>query len=327
MDLRHLRSFQEVAAAGSLSAASDRLHLAQPALSRQIRLLEAALGAALFARHGRGMALTEAGQAFLARIAGPLRQLEQAAEEMRAGAGPVAGQVVLGMMPTIAAVLAGPLTRRAAAELPGVGLRIVEGYGGHLAEWVQRGGTDATLLYGPVEARGLAVEALFVEELCLVGPPDALPAGPLRFAALAGIGMVLTGLPHGLRAAVDAAAARARIKLDVRFEADSFTVLKELVESGLGFTLLPRSAIRREAAAGRLAATRLVQPRPLRRVVLAGASSRPPSRATACVLALLRQEVMARVAEGEWQVEGPVASEKTRRLRGNMPPALAPTRE
>ena len=62
MDLRQLRTFREIAEAGSLSRAADRLRIAQPALSRQIRLLEAEAGLPLFTRHGRGMALTDAGR-------------------------------------------------------------------------------------------------------------------------------------------------------------------------------------------------------------------------------------------------------------------------
>jgi len=83
LDFKHLKSFQEVAAAGSLSHAADRLRLAQPALSRHISLLEREIGVPLFTRHGRGMHLTEAGAALLARIDGPLRELERAAAEVR----------------------------------------------------------------------------------------------------------------------------------------------------------------------------------------------------------------------------------------------------
>ena len=71
MDLRQLRTFREIAEAGSLSRAADRLRIAQPALSRQIRLLEAEAGLPLYTRHGRGMTLTEAGAELLARVAGP----------------------------------------------------------------------------------------------------------------------------------------------------------------------------------------------------------------------------------------------------------------
>jgi DNA-binding transcriptional LysR family regulator len=311
MDLKQLRSFREVAEAGSLSRAADRMRLAQPALSRQIKLLEAEVGLPLFTRHGRGMALTEAGRDLLARIEGPMRQLERAFAETRAGAGEVAGQVALGMMPTAASVLAGPLARRVAHRHPAVSLRIVEGYTGHLVEWVQRGATDATLLYGPSVDLHLAVRPLFVEELVLVAPApgtDGIAPGiPVAVAALEGRPLVLPSRPHGLRAVVEAAAARARIALTVRYEADSFGVLKDLVEAGLGLGVLPRSALAREVAEGRLVTAPLRRPRVRREVVLALPPDRPPGRAAGAVLRLLEEEVALRAAAGEWQVLPPPA--------------------
>ena len=302
MDLKQLRTFREVAEAGSLSRAADRLHLAQPALSRQIRLLEAEVGVPLFARHGRGMQLTEAGSALLERIDGPVRQLEGAVAEVRSLAGAVSGQVALGMMPTISSVLAGPLARRVARDHAGISLRIVEGYTGHLIEWVQRGVTDATLLYGPAPALHLRVTPLLIEEMVLVGAAGGgIGPQPVPFVDLAGQRLVLPSRQHGLRRIVEAAAGRAGIALNVAFEADSFGVLKELVESGLGQAVLPRSAIRVEEAAGRLRVAPLVRPVPRREVVLALPPDRVPSRAVTVVLGLLEQEVALRAAAGDWR--------------------------
>lgn len=306
MDLKQLRSFREIAEAGSLSRAADRLRLAQPALSRQIRLLEAEAGLALFTRHGRGMALTEAGRELLARISGPLRQLEGAFAEVRALSGAVAGQVALGMMPTVAAVLAGPLARRVAERHPAVSLRIVEGYTGHLIEWVQRGATDATLLYGPAADLHLPVRDLFIEALVLAGPPGSglSPEVPVTLADAARRPLVAPSLPHGLRSIVETAAARARITLNLRHEADSFLVLKDLVECGLGFAILPRSSIRREEQEGRMAVAPLVRPTIRRQVVLAVPPDRAAGRATEAVLALLAEEVAARADGGDWRAIG-----------------------
>ena len=306
MDLKQLRSFREIAEAGSLSRAADRLRLAQPALSRQIRLLEAEAGLALFTRHGRGMALTEAGRELLARISGPLRQLEGAFAEVRALSGAVAGQVALGMMPTVAAVLAGPLARRVAERHPAVSLRVVEGYTGHLIEWVQRGATDATLLYGPASDLHLPVRDLFIEALVLAGPPGSglSPDAPVTLADAAKRPLVAPSLPHGLRSIVETAAARARITLNLRHEADSFLVLKDLVECGLGFAILPRSSIRREEQEGRMAVAPLVRPTIRRQVVLAVPPDRAAGRATEAVLALLAEEVAARADGGDWRAIG-----------------------
>ncbi len=303
MDLRQLRTFREIAEAGSLSRAADRLRIAQPALSRQIRLLEAEAGLPLFTRHGRGMALTDAGRELLARVAGPMRQLERAVVEVRALAGTIAGQVALGMMPTVAAVLAGPLARRVAERHPEVSLRVVEGYTGHLIEWLQRGATDATLLYGPATDFHLRARDLFVEGLVLAGPAGSglSPDQPVTLAAAARLPLVLPSRPHGLRAIVEGAAARARVPLNLRHEADSFLVLKDLVVCGLGFAILPRSSIRREEAEGRMLVAPLVRPAIRRQVVLAQPPDRAPGRATQAVLDLLVEEVAARARDGDWQ--------------------------
>ena len=77
MDLQRLKTFLKIAELGSLSKASDRLRIAQPALSRQVRLLEDEIGARLFTRHRRGMQLTEAGEVLMQRASGLLRQLDQ----------------------------------------------------------------------------------------------------------------------------------------------------------------------------------------------------------------------------------------------------------
>ena len=145
MDLKQLKTFICVAEAGSLSQASDRLHIVQPALSRQIKLLEHEVGIDLFTRHARGMELTDAGKQFLERVSGLVRQLEVSIHDVQSLRGEVKGHVALGLMPTISTVLSVRLIQQVAKQLPGVTLRLVEGYSVHLLEWLQRG--DICLLY------------------------------------------------------------------------------------------------------------------------------------------------------------------------------------
>nr|WP_271567116.1 LysR family transcriptional regulator [Bradyrhizobium sp. CCBAU 11386] len=101
MDFRQLRTFSCVAELGSLSKASDTLRVAQPALSRQIKLLEHELRVELFTRNGRGMVLTEAGRLLLARTSGIVRQIDQIRDDIQSAKGPPSGQVVLGLVPTV----------------------------------------------------------------------------------------------------------------------------------------------------------------------------------------------------------------------------------
>src|SRR5258706_15088305 len=101
MDIRQLRTFSCVAELGSLSKASDTLRVAQPALSRQIKLLEHELRAELFTRNGRGMVLTDAGRLLLARTAGMVRQIDQGRDEIQATRRPPPGRLVLGVGATV----------------------------------------------------------------------------------------------------------------------------------------------------------------------------------------------------------------------------------
>ena len=302
MDLKQLKTFIRVAETGSLSKASDRLRLAQPALSRHIKLLEQAVRAPLFVRSGRGMLLTDAGQRLLNRVAGLVYQLESSLDEVRSSGAMPSGTVAFGMMPTVSYLLAARLMRRVAEELPAVSLRVVDGYAGHLIDWLQRGEIDATLLYGPASDFHARTTSLAFEELVLVGPTAAseVRTDSISTKMLAGFDLVLPSRPHGLRAVAEAAARKAGVELKVRFEADSFHVLKELVEIGLGRTLLPRSAIHREETAGHLQAIRIRNPKIMREIVLALPPSRSDTRATVAVVALVRDEIDRMIVSGEW---------------------------
>src|SRR6202171_2661341 len=149
MDLKQLRTFRAVAELGSLSKAADRLRAAQPALSRHIKLLEHELRVELFIRNGRGMLLTSAGRILLDRTTGLVRQIEQVRDDIQSANGRPSGRVILGLVPTVSAVFSGRVALRVITDFPDVSLRIVESYGGHLVEGVDRGEMDLAITYGP----------------------------------------------------------------------------------------------------------------------------------------------------------------------------------
>lgn len=111
MELRQLEYFVRVAELGSFTRASDMLNVAQPALSRQVRLLEVELRQTLLVRNGRGALPTEAGQLLLEHARGILHQVARTREELGRVRGALAGRVALGLPPTLARVLAVALTR------------------------------------------------------------------------------------------------------------------------------------------------------------------------------------------------------------------------
>lgn len=305
MDIKRLENFLKIAELGSLSRAADRMRVAQPALSRQMRLLEEEAGTPLFARHRRGMQLTAAGEELQRRLAGPLRQVRQALDDVRSLSIETGGSIALGVPPTVSYILAGRFARRVAEQAPNVSLRIVEGYAGHLVDWLQRGEVNAAVFYGPASDFQMNVEELLIEQLMLVGPPtsDLDPSRPVGVREMARLPLILPSPTHGLRVIVENAARRVRMNLDIQFEADSFLVMKELVEFGMGYTTLPLSAISREANAGQLKYAPLIDPPVMRQLVLGTGEGDEASRATQIVVRLVREEIRELVESGVWRAQ------------------------
>lgn len=292
MDLRQLKTFRAVAELGSLSKAADRLHVAQPALSRQIKLLEHDLKTPLFTRHGRGMVPTEAGRLLFEKTTGLVRRLEQAREDVLAVAGVPAGRVVVGLVPTVSAALSARIAREVIDRYPGIALRLVDAYGGFLVDWLHRGEIDLALVYGPARSLHLEIEAMRSDALFAVAAPDAGLAGQasVTLTWLAAQPLVLPSAPHGLRLLLEARLAEAGLAPLVRVEADSWTALINVVSAGVGLTVLPRYAIADRLAAGQLLAVPIV-PQLTRELVLALPVGTGGSLATRSVIDIVRRQI------------------------------------
>lgn len=281
MDVSQLRTVVHVAELGSLSKAAGRLRIAQPALSRQVRMLEEELGLRLFERHGRGMVPTERGREVVAHASRVVAEIEALRANAAGPGSALAGHVAVGVPPTVADMVSVPLVAAFRAQHPAVLVQLVSAYTGYLLDWLYRGEVDVAVLYDPRASRALRAEPLLRESLFLIGPPDAgLSADrPVRFADLARTPLLLASPRHGLRNVLDQFAEEAGIVLDVGVETDSYTALKDLVRHGYGRTILPLAPIRADVAAGRLTAAPIVDPAPTRRLVLCYPSDRPVSRA------------------------------------------------
>ena len=305
MDIKQLKTFICVAETGSLSAASDRLRLAQPALSRQIKLLEHKTGAQLFQRTVKGMILTESGEKLLSRVSGIIRQLEQAVDEVRSSSESITGNVAIGLMPSINSVLAVRLIEKVKSELPQVTLRIVEGYSGHLIEWLHRGDLDISFLYGPAHDLHLRCTGLLYENIALISAPGKLNnlGKEIQLSDIAHLPIVLPSSPHGIRILVDNAVAKAGVKLNVEISGDAFEVLKSLVKTGNYHAFIPLSAVNEDIREGTLEAKTFISPTIKRQLVLAMAPDRKNTRAAQATLKIITSETEKMVIEGIWNAE------------------------
>ena len=278
MDVPQLRTILHVAELGSLSKAADRLRIAQPALSRQVRLLEEELGIRLFDRHGRGMVVTDAGKEVLRHAQRIMQELDEIRATVADEDAPLRGHVSIGMPPTVSDILSVPLVSAFQARHPEAKLRIVSAYTGYLLDWLHRGELDVAIMYETRPVRSLRMEPLLEEVLFLIGPPDAdlRPDRPVSFAKVAALKLFLPSLGHGLRTILEQSAQIAACRLEVPVEADSYSTLKNLVESGHGYTILPLAPIHRDVLAGRLVYAPIEAPTPSRRLML----TFPTDRAT-----------------------------------------------
>lgn len=281
MDLNQLRTLIHVAELGSLSKAADRLRIVQPALSRQIRMLEAELGVRLFDRHGRGMVLTERGAAALAHARRVIAEVDDLRLVGADSAATLSGHVAIGLPPTVADLVSVFYVSAMQQAYPNVTLRLISAYTGYLLDWLHRGDLDLAILYDPRQNRSLRSEPLLTERLYIVGAPGSGLdiRQPYPFQRLGeGVRLLLPSLRHGLRAIFESAASESGTVCNVILEADSYATLKDLVHAGMGYTILPYAPIRADIAAGRLTVAPLVKPEPTRQLSLAWPADRPVTR-------------------------------------------------
>ncbi len=299
MNLRQLRTLVHIGELGSLSKAADRLHVAQPALSRQIRALEEELGTALFTRHGRGMVLTQTGELLRERATNILRQVEEARADAISSTGWVRGNVVIGMPPTVADILAGRLAKDMVDLYPDVHVRFTAGFTSHLIDWLQRGTIDIAILYDPKTPGNLRIQPLLLEELFLVSPASAKLSqkNAVPFSRLSEEKMMQ---PHSLRELIERQAQKADCELEVVMEADALGVLKDFVKLGLGSTILPLPAVHNEIEEGELCAAPIKDPPLSRRLILATPTDRAISNAVLRISDIIQEEVADMVDTNVW---------------------------
>lgn len=302
MDVVQLKTLIHVAELGSLSKASDRLHIAQPALSRQIRQLEKELGVYLFDRHGRGMIITEAGNEVLQHATRIMDELEAIRSSVAIGPGAFRGAVAIGTTPTIAEIMTVRLAKRIRDENPDLSIRFTSAFSGYLLDWVQRGELELVISYDLEPLHTLRIVPVMMENLVLVGPPSAglKLEQPVGFASLAQQQLVLPSPRHGLRKIMDQCAGEVGFKIVASIEADSFGAMIDLVRNGFGLTALPLASIYGHLQAGTLCAAPLVEPTPMRKLVMVTPADRKVSQATRYVGDTFVELAAELVGQGIW---------------------------
>ncbi|MFT4195920.1 LysR family transcriptional regulator [Ottowia sp.] len=303
MDLKHLRAFLTVADTGNVTRAASMLNLVQPAVSRQIRLLEEDIGVALFERERHGMLLTTAGQALVGYARRALLEIDRArAEVAGAAAQQVSGLVTLGLLPSTVDMLSSAFVSAVAASHPGIRVRIAVGYAGNLMQWLAAGEVDAALLYGAERSSDVQTTPLIKEALWAIGSPQSKlrPSRPISLAELAGYRLVLPSAPHGIRTLVEHACAVSKVTLNISAETNALSVQRSLVLGGHGLTILPPIAVADDLRSRRLRGAPIAEPGISRTIVLALPLNRPTGQHIRCAVELLEKVARGAIDAGTW---------------------------
>jgi LysR family transcriptional regulator, nitrogen assimilation regulatory protein len=281
MDIAQLKTLIHVAELGSLSKAADRLHIAQPALSRQIRLLEKELGTMLFERHGRGMVITDVGREVLEHATQIMNGMELIRNVPGRARSSLKGVVKVGTTPTVAEIVTVPLVRKVEESHPQLRIRLTAAYSVYLIDWLQRGILDVAISYDPEPLKSLRIIPIMMEDLLYVSAASKRRKfkQPMSFARLATERLVLPSPGHGLRVIMEQCAQKAGIDLSASVEADSFGAMIDLVRNGFGSTVLPLAPIYPLVQSGVLTAVPLKDPVPQRKLVLVYPAERAVSPA------------------------------------------------
>lgn len=288
MNLRQLRYLVAVADERHFTRAAAREHVAQPALSQQIRSLEAELGVTLVERTTRRVAMTQAGEVLVARARRALAELDAAQAELQALAGVQAGRLAVGAMHTMGPVDLSLLLATFHDRHPAVELIVREQSSEELAAMLRDDEVDLAFLSVTerIQHRGLELRPLVTEELVVVlalGHP--LAGRPqLRLADLAREPFISFREGARLRELLQTAAAAAGFEPHIALESNESRRIRSLVSRGLGVAILPRSDA--EAPGSVVAVCDLVEPPLTRDVTLASRAERRPSPAAEAFHAL-----------------------------------------
>ncbi len=250
LDVRALKYFTKVVELGSITRAATQLHIAQPALSRQIRNLEEELGIALMIRESRGVRLTEHGQLLFERAQAILRDVQRTRDELRGSAASPSGTVAVGLVPTLCPVIAPPLFATLRATYPKIELTISENPTGPLLDWLGEGRIDLAILTEPAPTRRFVAERLVEEEMILV-TKLADGAAPISLDRLAETPVIVSG---GVRVIMDGLLARSGILLATLLEMNSVETIRLMALEGIGPAILPYAIVGRDVARGDLTA-------------------------------------------------------------------------
>ena len=259
MDLRQLEILQAIAETGSFTACGRKLHVSQSAISRQILLLEEELGEPLFLRVGRQVRMTPAAESLVQLGQRVFQDVRETVGKITDRTGDLRGTLRLSGGMTVCLYVFPPLLKHLRRVHPQLDMRLTVATAGRSVEEIRAGRVDAGLLTLPVEESDLVTVPALREELLLMTTPKH-PLARRRVVSpqdLAEQPFILFEPGSGTRQVIDGLFASEGIQPTVVMETENVEIIKAMVRTELGISIVPYQAIAREVRAGQLFCTRI----------------------------------------------------------------------
>lgn len=308
VDVKQLRYFIAIAEEGSLSAAAQRVNVAQPSLSQHVLSLERNLGVNLLERSPRGVSLTQPGEILLSHAREIVSALDNAVEAVRRSGSEPTGEVSFGLPSSVSMVLSVPLAETVRLELPKVRLRAIEAMSGFIQTWLEDQSIDLGILYDISSVRHLNHRPLMTEDLFFFSAPDSWPfekrpGSAVRLTELAPVELVLPSKHHGLRTMIDRFTRSQGVQLTVATEMDALSQIKTMVARGSGYTILAPAAAIDFVERGELIMAPIIEPRMTRPVYLVRNPAKPVTAASRELERITIEVIRDLVDRGIWRAD------------------------
>lgn len=297
--IRQLQYFVAVYEEASFSRAAAREHCSQPALSAQIRNLEQILGRSLFDRSVSGATPTAAGLRFYRHSVAILRSVNAATLEMAEASGQIAGQVQMGLIPTVVRGLLPAFLPKFVEDHPMIDIRLIQGFSDPLAKAVLEQEIDFAVVLEPPKHEGIEITKLADDTMVLISSPalGLTPGAPVQLSELPPLNLVLPSPNHVLRHNIERRIWTKQINVARILEMDTVHGMIDFVAHSAWATILPFTAVLCDVGSGRLCINPISQPHLEANLYLINLTRRPLSQAARMVIEeLKRQAAINRLA-------------------------------
>ena len=259
MDLRQLEILRAIAESGSFTAAGARLNVSQSAISRQILLLEEEFKEPLFIRFGRRIQITPTGEVLLQLSHRVFADIRDTSESILDTKKKLSGTLRLVGGMTVCLYVFPPLLKEFRRRHPDVDIKVITGGTPRLLRKLRSGAADLGLLTLPTDDSALATVPVIHEELLLVAPPSnrLVNGRAVPPSSLVGQPFILFEQGSNTRRVIDEFFVRADIKPRVVAETENVEIIKSMVASGLGVSIVPYQSVAREIRGSTLSFSRI----------------------------------------------------------------------